>query len=254
MTTSHKTPPILSGPGAPTLLGSSIIARLPLAMFSIALLVHAQRLTGSFALAGIVGGAYAISGAIAAPLLGRLVDRCGQTRVLLACATATALVLVTTGMLPASTPPLLLVGLAGATGLGGGTRHARGLTLLLAALALGHGALILTAGSVFAIGAVLVLAGATIAPTAATIYAMVDRAAPAGTTTEAFSWLMTASSTGAALGAAVAGALAQSAGAPAAFAFAGAAGGLVVVIAALGARNLQDMASKPVGVIPAVAV
>jgi hypothetical protein len=57
----------------------------------------------------------------------------------------------------------LLGGIA-ATRLGGGTRHARGLTLLLAALALGHGALILTAGSVFAIGAVLVLAGATIAP------------------------------------------------------------------------------------------
>jgi hypothetical protein len=37
-----------------------------------------------------------------------------------------------------------------------------------------------------ALAAVLVLAGATIAPTYATIYAMVDHAAPAGTVTEAF--------------------------------------------------------------------
>ena len=72
MTRSEKRPSILSGPGAPTLLGSSIFARLPLAMFSIALLVHAQHLTGSFAVAGLVSGAYAISGAVSAPLLGRM--------------------------------------------------------------------------------------------------------------------------------------------------------------------------------------
>ena len=46
-------------------LGSSIAARLPLAMFGLGLLVHAQRLTGSFALAGLVSGAYAVSGALA---------------------------------------------------------------------------------------------------------------------------------------------------------------------------------------------
>ena len=73
---------VLSTPGAKALLGSSILARLPLAMFSLALLVHAQRLTGSFAVAGMVSGAYAIAGAVSAPLLGRLVDRGGQTRVL----------------------------------------------------------------------------------------------------------------------------------------------------------------------------
>ncbi len=395
---NSKRPSILSTPGARALLGSSILARLPLAMFSIALLVHAQRLTGSFAVGGLVSGAYAISGAISAPLLGRLVDRCGQTRVLVLGATVTALALLSTGLLPASAPPLLLVGLAAAAGLatppleacirtllpsivadpgglpalfalestlleltfvfgpplalalgalwstgaalatsglamlvctlafaaqpasrrwrpdrevrrppggalrspairtlvlvlvgtgavfgavdvgvtaaakalgataaagpllalwgagsllggiaatrlGGGARGAGGLTLLLAALALGHGALIATTGSVLAIGAVIVLAGATIAPTEASIYAMVDRASTAGTRTEAFSWLWTASSTGAALGAAVAGALAQSAGAPAAFAFAGAAGTIAMLIAAIGARSLDTSSS-----------
>ena len=102
-----------------------------------------------------------------------------------------------------------------------------------------HGALVLSTGSVLAIGAVILVAGATIAPTAASIYAMVDRAAPAGSRTEAFSWVLTASLTGAALGAAVAGALVQSAGAPAAFAFAGGAGAVAVLIALLGSRRLD---------------
>jgi hypothetical protein len=115
------------------------------------------------------------------------------------------------GSTPAAAPLLglwgvgsLLGGIA-ATRLGGSARRAGGLTLLLAALTLGHGALILTTGSVPAIGAGIVLAGATIAPTEASIYAMVDRAAPAGARTEAFSWLLTASSIGAAMGAALAG-------------------------------------------------
>jgi dipeptide/tripeptide permease len=83
---------------------------------------------------------------------------------------------------------------------------------------------------------------------------MVDRAAPAGTRTEAFSWLLTSSSTGAALGAAAAGALAQSAGAPAAFAVAGAAGGLAVMIAVLGARSLDTDTAESAGAALAHAV
>jgi len=406
MRTSEHRPSILSAPGVPALLGSSILARLPLAMFSIGLLVHAQRLAGSFAVAGLVSGAYAIASAVSAPLLGRLVDRFGQTTVLILGATVTALTLVTTGTLPAGTPSPVLVGLATATGLatpplaacvralfpaivadpdalrslfafestvleltfifgpplalglgalwstgaalalsglvllgstlafvaqpasrrwrpdraaprprggslrapalrtlvlvllgtgavfgatdvgvtaaakalgstaaagpllgiwglgslcggiaatrlGGGAQHSSGLGLLVAALALGHGALIATTHSMFAIGAVILLAGATIAPTVASIYAMVDKVAPAGTRTEAFSWLVTASSTGAALGAAVAGALAQSEGPPAAFAFAGAAGGFALMVAMLGSRRLDKVTGGPVGALQA---
>ena len=396
MTTKRSTPSILSAPGARALLGSSILARLPLAMFSIALLVNAQRLTGSFAVAGAVSGAYAIAGAVSAPLLGRIVDRCGQTGALVATATVSAFALVITGVLPASTPPArsdragapspgwrrrrcrhasgrccraivaepgrlpalfafestvlevtfvlgpplalgvgalwstgaalassgivmlvctlafaaqpasrawrpdpsaprrrggslrspviltlvlievgtgivfgatevgvtaaakalgstaaagpllglwgvgsLLGGIA-ATRLGGGAQRAGGLILLLAALAVAHGALMLSTGSVLAIGAVILIAGGTIAPTAASIYAMVDRSAPPGGHAEAFSWVETASSSGAALGAAVAGALAQSAGAQAAFAFAGVAGAAAVAIALIRAHRLDD--------------
>jgi len=100
-----------------------------------------------------------------------------------------------------------------------------------------------------------VLAGATIAPTGACIYAMVDRAAPAGTETEAFSWLFTSSSTGAAAGAAIAGILAQSAGAGAVFAFGGVAGVLTTLVAVLGARHLGPTApQRPVVVSGAPAV
>ena len=53
-------------------------------MLSIGLLVHAQHLTGSFAAAGVVTGVYAIALGVGGPLLGQLVDRRGQTLVLVA--------------------------------------------------------------------------------------------------------------------------------------------------------------------------
>ena len=369
-------------------------------MFSIALLVHAQQLTGSFAVAGVVSGAYAISGAVSAPVLGRLVDRCGQTRVLLSGATLAALALVVTGMLPVGAPAAVLVALAVAAGMttpplgacvrtllpaivsepdrlpalfafestaleitfvlgpplalgvgavwstgaalasagllmfiatlvfagqpasrawrpdrsaprrrggslgspailvlalmelgcgavfgatevgitaaakalgstaaagpilgiwglgslfggivatrvGGGARRSSGLIILITALAVAHGALIFATGNVLALGAVILLAGATIAPTAASIYAMVDRFAPAGTVTEAFSWALTAAYTGEALGAAGGGGLVQGSGATAAFAFVGAAGAVTVLVAFLGRRHLDGPAAEP---------
>ena len=64
------------------LIALSVVARLPLAMLSIALLVHAEHRTGSFAAAGAVTAAYAVALGIVGPLLGRVVDRRGQTGVL----------------------------------------------------------------------------------------------------------------------------------------------------------------------------
>jgi len=146
----------------------------------------------------------------------------------------------------------LLGGIA-ATRLGGGARRSGGLVVLLAALALAHGALVFATGSVLAIGAVILLAGATIAPTAASIYAMVDRFAPEGTRTETFSWLLTAASTGEAVGAAVSGQLVQSEGAGDAFAFAGAAGAIAVGVALLGWRRLDDRSCEPAAPASALA-
>jgi predicted MFS family arabinose efflux permease len=67
------------------LLVLSVAARLPVTMLSLGLLVHAQRMTGSFAVAGLVSGAYAAGLALGSPLLGRRIDACGQTRVLAVC-------------------------------------------------------------------------------------------------------------------------------------------------------------------------
>ena len=384
---------IASHPGARRLFAISIVARLPLAMLSIGLLVHAERLTGSFAAAGLVTGVYAIALGVGGPLLGRLVDRRGQTAVLLASACVAAALLSAIAMLPAGAPLPVLIALAGGIGLatpplgaclrtllpallpdpravraafaveasaveltwvsgpplalglgalwstgaalaaagivllvataafaaqpasrgwrpapagararggslrapamrtlvlvlvavgvlfgavevavtaaaegldstsaaapllalwgagslvggmlavrlGGGADSAAGLALVLAALAAGHVGLVAAADSILALGAVLLLAGAAIAPTFATVYSMVDRAAPSGTATEAFAWLATAASLGAAFGAASAGALADHAGPAAAFALAGGAGALAVIATLLRSHTL----------------
>jgi len=387
---------LISAPGALALLSASIIARLPLAMLSISLLVYAQRLTGSFAVAGLVSGSYTVGIGVSAPALGRLVDRRGQLVVLLTTAIASAVLLGALTLLPTGVPwpvltvlaagiglatpplsgctrallpkllpnaealptayavessaleltfifgpplalslamlwspraplafagltllaataafatqpisrrwrpspatqrkrggslrapairtltavlaavgvlfgatevgvtaaaarldstgsagPLLalwglgsLAGGVAATRRGGAARTAGGLALILAALALGHAALAAATSSRLAIGAVLLVAGAAIAPAYASIYAIADRAAPAGTVTEAFAWLSTAVVAGASAGAAAGGALAQVAGPGAVFALAGLAGAVAVAITLIRASTINDL-------------
>src|SRR5215472_15209231 len=70
----HGARAVLTAPGAWPLLSTSIIARLPLAMLSLVLLVHTERVTGSFALAMVglvlrvhaerVPGAFALAGLV----------------------------------------------------------------------------------------------------------------------------------------------------------------------------------------------
>src|ERR1700754_5128092 len=98
------------------MLTLSIIARLPLAMFSVGLLVHAQRLTGSFAAAGLVTAAYAVALGIGGPMLGRLVDRRGQTVVLTATASASLALLLVIATLPHGVALWTLIVLAAGIG------------------------------------------------------------------------------------------------------------------------------------------
>jgi predicted MFS family arabinose efflux permease len=375
--------------GTAALISSSVVARLPEAMLSVELLVHARALTGSFAVAGTVTGAYAVCAAVASPIIGRVVDRRGQTGVLVSSSAISAAVLIVIGLLGRGTAPGVLVALAAVTGLfcpplsacvrtllpalvskaselaalfafestaievtfvvgpplalglgaawstggalivsgiallagtivfaahpvsrswrpdpdaeraaggalrsaairtlvivewatglvfgatelgvtaaathlstaaaaapvlglwgagsliggvvatrrGGGATSPGAIAGLLGALAVLHGALLFGAGNFVVMSIVITLAGATIAPTGASIYALADKAAPRGTSTEAFSWLYTASLAGAAIGAALAGALVQSAGASAAFALGGVAGMVAVLAVLLG--------------------
>jgi len=384
---------IASVSGALRLFGLSIAARVPLTMLSIALLAHARHLTGSFAAAGLVAGAYGVALGVGGPALGQLVDRRGQTSTLLASASVSAALLGAVAILPAGAPFPVLVGLAAGIGLatpplgaclrtllpgllpdpgsvraayaveasaseltwvsgpplalglgalwstgaalvfagavllagtaafaaqpasrawrpdrgaararggslgapamrtlvvvlvavgalfgavevaivaaadglgsaaaagpllgiwgagsllggmlavrlGGGAHGAAGLSLVLGALTAGHLLLVPAAGSVLAMGAVLLVAGAAIAPTYATVYAMVDRAAPEGTATEAFAWLATAIEIGASAGAGLAGALADGAGPAAAFALAGGAGAVALFATVLRSDTL----------------
>src|SRR5262249_33658080 len=69
---------VLAVPGAGALLSASVIARLPLAMLSLALLVHAEHLTGSFALAGLVSGGYTVGLGVGGPFLGPLLAPRGR--------------------------------------------------------------------------------------------------------------------------------------------------------------------------------
>jgi predicted MFS family arabinose efflux permease len=124
--------------------------------------------------------------------------------------------------------------------LGGGARGAAGLSLVLAGLAAGHIASVAATGSLVALGAVLLIAGAALAPAFASVYAMVERVAPAGAVTEAFAWLATAMAMGGAAGSALAGAMAESGGPAAAFALAGGAGLLAALTPVVRAHTLAS--------------
>ena len=113
----------------------------------------------------------------------------------------------------------LLGGLAAARA-GAARDPVRRLTLMLALLAAGHLLLTIPLGPL-PLAALLLLAGLALSPAMAAAFAMVESLAPAGTVTEAYTWLSTGIAAGLAAGAALSGALAQSHGAGAAFAAAG---------------------------------
>ncbi|MCO5315931.1 MAG: MFS transporter [Solirubrobacterales bacterium] len=84
---------VLAVPGVWRLLVSAVVGRLPIGSSSLAILLLVREQTGSFGLAGITVGAFALTGAIAAPIQGRLLDRFGPRRVLPPFAVSQALVL-----------------------------------------------------------------------------------------------------------------------------------------------------------------
>jgi MFS family permease len=70
--------------GGRTLLSVGVLARLGIGMTPLALLLLVQQTTGRYAAAGLAGGVYALSGAAVSPIVGRLADRIGPGRILLA--------------------------------------------------------------------------------------------------------------------------------------------------------------------------
>lgn len=111
------------------------------------------------------------------------------------------------------------------------------LTVLVALLAVGYLPLMLTPGPV-AMTALAAVAGVFLAPSLACAFIVVDRHAPAGTVTEAFSWLVTTFMVGASLGTAGAGPVVEWGGAVAGFVIPGVAGVAALLVLLATARAL----------------
>ncbi|QNN52987.1 MFS transporter [Nocardioides mesophilus] len=70
-------------PGALAFSASGLVARLPISMVTLGIVLLVSTRTGSYSLAGSVSAAYLVPNAVCAVPLARLVDRRGQSRVLL---------------------------------------------------------------------------------------------------------------------------------------------------------------------------
>ena len=68
---------ILRTPGVALIVLATLVARLPIGISGLAILLYVREVTGSFAAAGLSTGALALGSALGAPLQGRVVDRRG---------------------------------------------------------------------------------------------------------------------------------------------------------------------------------
>jgi MFS family permease len=85
---------LLRPAGATRLLLTALLGRLPVGIFSLAIVLVVREQTGSFAEAGVASAAFAIGAGVVAPLQGRLVDRLGQPAVLVPSALINAAAMV----------------------------------------------------------------------------------------------------------------------------------------------------------------
>src|SRR4051794_16225841 len=73
---------VLRVPHVAPLIAATLIARFPIGINALALILYLRHATGSYAVAGVVAGGLAAGSGVGAPVQGRLVDRFGQRRVL----------------------------------------------------------------------------------------------------------------------------------------------------------------------------
>jgi MFS family permease len=85
---------ILAQPHVLALCAASVLARLPVGMGSVALVIFLHDRTGSFGVAGLAAGAFTVGLGATSPLLGRLVDRRGPRPVVVPAALVTAASLI----------------------------------------------------------------------------------------------------------------------------------------------------------------
>jgi MFS family permease len=70
-------------PGTAAFTAAGFVMRLPIAIYPIGLVLLISIRTGHYSFAGLLGGTYVVANGVGMPLLGRLVDRYGQHRVLI---------------------------------------------------------------------------------------------------------------------------------------------------------------------------
>ncbi|MGP3941994.1 MFS transporter [Streptomyces sp. 6N106] len=107
---------LLRTPHAARLLIGTLLGRLPNATAALAVLLFARAEGGSYALAGGLSAVYGVANAVGQPLLGRAVDRFGQTWVMLPAAVTSALGMVLFAVvgldpLPVAYAAMLIAGL-----------------------------------------------------------------------------------------------------------------------------------------------
>ncbi|MFE0447171.1 MFS transporter [Streptomyces fungicidicus] len=122
---------------------------------------------------------------------------------------------------------------------------ARRLRVLVALLAVCYLPLMLTPG-VVAMTLLTVVAGVFLAPAIACAFVLVDRHAPRGTVTEAFSWLVTTFTVGASVGTGLTGPVIEAGGAVWGFAVPGLAGGVSLLVLIATRRVMEVPAGRAV--------
>ena len=104
MTPVQRFARVLRAPDVARLLGAAVLARMPIGIDSLGMVLFVRAETGSFARAGVVAAAFGLAIGVSAPALGRLIDHYAHARVMLPLAAAHA----------ASLGGLVALGLAGA--------------------------------------------------------------------------------------------------------------------------------------------
>jgi predicted MFS family arabinose efflux permease len=95
---------LFSTPGVLRVFLCSVVSRLPMGAVALILILRTRELTGSYAAGGLVAAANALGHGLLGPVLGRLVDRRGQSLVLAVAGAVHGAALVAFALLPAGAP------------------------------------------------------------------------------------------------------------------------------------------------------
>ena len=102
---------ILRMPGVARLIAAQLTARLPSGMLSLSILLHVERVHGSYAAAGLVLAAISIGQAVSGPLTSRWMGAWGMRRVLSLTLVVCSAAVFTLALVPLAVPAMMAIGL-----------------------------------------------------------------------------------------------------------------------------------------------